>query len=62
LFTISILQILQGHGYRFFSINDAAMTIEQVDEIAPGFENGAPDMTRLNRLASKKLPNNLILG
>jgi len=52
--------ILQGHGYRFFSIDDAAMSIEQVDEIAPVFENGAPDMARLNRLASKKSPEEIL--
>ena len=46
--------ILKGHGYRFFSIDDAAMSIEPVDEIVPIFKNGSPNMARLNRLASKK--------
>lgn len=51
--------ILKGHGYRFFCLDDAAMSIEPVDAIVPIFENGSPNMTRLNRLASKKPPEEI---
>lgn len=46
--------ILQGHGYRFFCIDDEGMTVERVDLITPVLEDGLPDMARLNRLATKK--------
>ena len=47
-------EILKRHGYRFFCIDDAAMSINPVDAIVPIFDNGAPNMSRLNRLATKK--------
>jgi FkbM family methyltransferase len=46
--------ILKRHGYRFFCIDDAAMSIDPVDAIVPIFDNGAPNMSSLNRLATKK--------
>jgi len=52
--------ILKGHGYRFFCIDDAAMSIEPVDAIMPIFDNGHPNLTTLNRLASKKSPEEII--
>lgn len=51
--------ILQEHGYRFFCIDDAAMSVEPVDAIMPVLENGSPNMARLNRLASKKSPEEI---
>ena len=53
--------ILQGHGYRFFCMDDAVMSVEPVELITPVLENGLPDMTRLNRLASKKSQEEIIL-
>ena len=46
--------ILKDQGYRFFCIDDAAMSLSFVEAIEPIFENGHLDMAKLNRLASRK--------
>ena len=46
--------ILKDHGYRFFCIDDVAMSLGPVEAIEPSFKNGHLDMAKLNRLASRK--------
>jgi FkbM family methyltransferase len=46
--------ILKDHGYRFFCIDDEAMSLCPVEAIEPSFRNGHLDMAKLNRLASRK--------
>ena len=53
--------ILKDHGYRFFCIDDGAMSIGSVDTIVPILDNGHPDMAKLNRLSSKKSPEEINL-
>ena len=46
--------ILKDHGYRFFGIDDATLSLYPVEAIEPSFKNGHLDMAKLNRLASRK--------
>ena len=51
--------ILNEHGYQYFCIDETALSIKSVDAIVPIFGNGHPNMETLNRLASKKSPEQI---
>jgi len=53
--------ILNEHGYKYFCIDESTLSINSVDAIVPISNNGLLNMETINRLASKKSPEQIHL-